>query len=177
MKDKKHTAATKQLISDGVKQAFKDRGLLKPVYKFSKSGVMIEAYESITNAALSVNGSPSNIKYTCEGKFKTAYGFRWSYDIGKCDMSSLKRKGHYHSDELKRKISKKLSGTVVVKNKQGNNFRVDIHDPRYESGELIPANTGIKHPVKQCEWCGKIVSTTNYVRWHSDNCKQRDKII
>jgi len=177
MKGKKHSEETKQRISENTKLACKNRGLLKPVYKFSKDGNLLNKYDSMSDGAIAVNGNASNIKYTCEGKFKTAYGFRWSYSPNKCEMKSLKRKEHYHTEEHKKDMSDKISGTIVVKDNRGYNFRISVNDPRYKSGELISAVVGTKKPTKQCEWCKKIISTTNYTRWHGKQCKHKKENI
>jgi group I intron endonuclease len=50
-----------------------------PVYCFDFGGNHIATFHSISEAAASVNGSPSNIKYTCEGRFKAAYDRLWAY--------------------------------------------------------------------------------------------------
>lgn len=55
--------------------------LMKKVYKFDMYGNFLEEFDSLTEAAKSVSASsPSNIKYTCDGKFSSAYGFLWSWD-------------------------------------------------------------------------------------------------
>ncbi len=92
-----------------------------------------------------------------------------------CDLLvSLDKNRFYHTDEQKQSMSEKMSGTVVVKNTTGDMFRVSIDDPRYKSGELIPAICGKKKPTKQCEWCSKVISTTNHTRWYGNNCKQKE---
>lgn len=54
--------------------------LKKPVYQFDLFGKFIRKFDSLTEAAKHVSAkSPSNIKYTCEGKFKNAHGYIWSY--------------------------------------------------------------------------------------------------
>lgn len=41
-------------------------------------------------------------------------------------------------------MTKKLKGTIIVKDIEGNRFRVSINDPRYISKELIPFNIGLE---------------------------------
>jgi hypothetical protein len=171
--NKEHTASTKRQISESVKRTFAEIGLLKPVFRFSKQGKLLQGYNSITDAAKDVGGVPSNIKYTCEGKFKTAYGFRWSYNQNRCDMRSLKRKSHYHTDEKKQAMSKQFKGTVPVRDNDGSVYRVDVNDPRYVSGQLKHAAVGSKKPTRTCEHCQKTISITNYKRWHGPTCKHR----
>jgi hypothetical protein len=45
-----------------------------------------------------------------------------------------------------KKMSEKLKGTVIVKDTNGNKFRVSVNDPRYLSGELVPFSLGEKRP-------------------------------
>lgn len=57
-----------------------DKMLKKPVYQFELNGKFIKRFSSLTEAAHSLGiKSPSNIKYTCDGKFKNAHGYVWSY--------------------------------------------------------------------------------------------------
>lgn len=51
----------------------------RPVLQYDLAGNFVAEYESITHAARAVRGIPSNIKYTIEGKFKTAYKHVWKY--------------------------------------------------------------------------------------------------
>lgn len=41
------------------------------------------------------------------------------------------------------KMREKLIGTVIVKDKNNNRFRVSVNDPRYISGELVQFNLGV----------------------------------
>ena len=66
--------------SENVKHAF-DNKLMKiskrAVLKYSKEGVFIEKYESVTLAAKDVNGKDSLIHRCCTGKRKTHRNFIW----------------------------------------------------------------------------------------------------
>lgn len=42
------------------------------------------------------------------------------------------------------KMRSKIKNTVVVKDREGNRFRVSVNDERYVSGELVPFNLGSK---------------------------------
>ena len=172
-KHHEHSDETKQKISASVKQSFKEKGLLKPVFRFSLCGEFEKEYDSITNAANDVGGVPSNIKYTCEGKFKTAYGYRWSYNKNKCDNRSLERKKHYHTEIRKKYLSTQWKGTVWAIDNKGNNIRVKKDDIRFSTGELVihkPDTTKLKVKHK-CPHCGKQMNIGNLQRWHGDNCK------
>lgn len=57
-----------------------DKMLKKSVYQFDLLGNLIQKFNSLTDAANAVGTkNPSNIKYTCEGKFNNAHGYIWSY--------------------------------------------------------------------------------------------------
>ena len=54
---------------------------IKKVYQYSLNGEFLQEFETITDAAKTVgNKKPTQICAVCNGKQKTAYGFRWSYD-------------------------------------------------------------------------------------------------
>ena len=44
------------------------------------NGNFIMRHNSLSDAAKYVNGNPSNIKYTIEGRFKKAYNCLWKYE-------------------------------------------------------------------------------------------------
>lgn len=76
-----------------------------PIWQYKLDGTLLQKYEALTDAAIAVNGSASNIKYACDkisrsGKPKTAYGFLWSAK-GECldtiehhDVPTLKKSVH-----------------------------------------------------------------------------------
>lgn len=70
---KQHSKETREHLSRNVNRKY------VTVHKFSLNGDYIESYDSLTAAARSINGSPSNIKYMCEGRFKHIGGYVWSY--------------------------------------------------------------------------------------------------
>jgi len=51
----------------------------KPIEQWDVYGNYIRTFDSITEAAKSVNGIPSNIKYTADGKYKKAYNYTWKW--------------------------------------------------------------------------------------------------
>lgn len=77
---KKHTDESKELMSIAIKHGFRENGIVSMVHQFTLEGKYIKTFESLTEAAESVNGNVSNIKYTADGKFQYAYGYRWSYN-------------------------------------------------------------------------------------------------
>ena len=52
----------------------------KGVVQMTMSGDCVATYNSIKNAATSVNGKSSNIGNVCHGRMKSAYGFRWRFE-------------------------------------------------------------------------------------------------
>lgn len=79
MKGKTHTVEKKkQIAATTKKKATELKGI--PVFQFNIiTKELVQHFACISDAAKSVGGSVSNIKYTCDGKFKFAYGFLWSY--------------------------------------------------------------------------------------------------
>ena len=75
---KHHTKHAWDKTRDGWKK-WADKNSKKSVLQYDLNMNLICEHESITAAAKSVNGSPSNIKYTIEGTFSKAYGYKWSY--------------------------------------------------------------------------------------------------
>lgn len=49
------------------------------VFQYDIEGNFLREFQSFADAAQFVKTSPSNIKYTCEGKFTHCKGYRWSY--------------------------------------------------------------------------------------------------
>ena len=77
MKGKHHTAEHRaKLAAARDRKNYKNK---RPVYCFSLTGELMDKYPSLSEAAQIVNGNPSNIKYTAEGKYTSAYGKLWSY--------------------------------------------------------------------------------------------------
>lgn len=63
----------------------------------------------------------------------------------------IKGKKYFGASDEKAKIGiekmkTKLKNTIVVKDKEGNKFRVSVNDDRYISGELVPFWLGEKRP-------------------------------
>jgi len=80
MLGKKHTSDSNKRRFEGWHK-WADKMLKKPVYQFDLSGNKIARYDSLCDAASSIGvKSPSNIKYTCDGKFMNAHGYIWSYN-------------------------------------------------------------------------------------------------
>lgn len=52
---------------------------LKKINQYDLEGNFIQQYDSLTDAALAVNGSKGNISLVARGRYKTAYGYKWEY--------------------------------------------------------------------------------------------------
>ena len=63
--------------------------------------------------------------------------------------------GKTHSDETKLKM----------KFKKQENPPIGENNPMY----------GKKQPTDTCQYCGKKASKTNIIRWHGENCKEKNK--
>jgi group I intron endonuclease len=50
------------------------------VFQYDIEGNFLREFQSISDASKFVGTTPSNIKYTCEGKFKHCKGYKWSYE-------------------------------------------------------------------------------------------------
>jgi len=50
------------------------------VFQYDIEGNFLREFQSISDASKFVGTNPSNIKYTCEGKFNHCKGYRWSYE-------------------------------------------------------------------------------------------------
>jgi hypothetical protein len=55
------------------------KGIIRKVNQYNMNGTFVKQFNSITEAAKSVNGSAGNITITCQGKNHYAYGFKWRY--------------------------------------------------------------------------------------------------
>ena len=55
------------------------KNISKPVVQYDKQGNYIMQYQSITEAALAVNGWNENICQCCKGKKKSSSGYFWKY--------------------------------------------------------------------------------------------------
>lgn len=53
----------------------------RPVEQRDKNNNYIQTFESLGAAAKAVNGSSANIFAACNGRQKTAYGFKWNYSL------------------------------------------------------------------------------------------------
>lgn len=62
------------------------------------------------------------------------------------------------------KMKEKIANTVIVRDVQGNRFRVSIFDERYISGELVPFNLGVdskNNSMKRKEVVDKVIDARN----------------
>lgn len=55
------------------------KGARRKVNKYTMEGEFVCQFDSVTDAAKSVNGSSGNIVITCQGKNHYAYGHKWKY--------------------------------------------------------------------------------------------------
>lgn len=67
------------------------------------------------------------------------------------DAVSKSNTGRKKTEEQKRAIGERTRGTVIVKDSEGNKFRISKNDPRYISGEVVFYRTGTSHSKKTIE--------------------------
>lgn len=53
---------------------------LRKINQYDLEGNFIQSFNSLTEAAKSVNGNKGNISQVANGKYQTAYGYKWKYD-------------------------------------------------------------------------------------------------
>lgn len=53
--------------------------VLRPVLKYTKNGLFIKEFPSISDAAREVNGNVTSITRNCKGRRPSAYGYVWKY--------------------------------------------------------------------------------------------------
>lgn len=169
MLGKSHSLETKVQQSISIRQAFIDKKLTKPVYQFTLKGELITRFDSLQDAAKSVNGNSSNIKYTAEGKFRFAYNHRWSY----CDTISIEiplkkisvRNDMWITDGIESKVIQKnieippdwWNGKTCSK----NNKAIYV----YKDGVLIGEHQSIKDcSAQSVEKYGVLLYGTNIVK-------------
>lgn len=79
---------------------------------------------------------------TLNGRSSKLYELSRKYVV---EQSSKLNFGRVHSQEFRKIVSERTLGSVTVKNKEGDTFRVSVNDPRYLSGELVYYRTGYTH--------------------------------
>lgn len=53
----------------------------KPVFQYGMDGKFIAAYRSVSEAAKVLGTNTTQIFNCCNGKYKTAYGYQWKYEL------------------------------------------------------------------------------------------------
>ena len=72
-----HTTESKRKMSDSKKGD--KNSCSKKVYQYNLDGIFIDSFDSCREAALKLKKDHSAIGRCARGKYKTAYGFKWSY--------------------------------------------------------------------------------------------------
>lgn len=101
----------------------------KMVYQYSMGGELLAEYCSCAEAARQNNFSQGNISDACRGKYKTLYGFQWSYE--KHDNIKL-------VEPLEKRRWKHRSKTVLQYSLDGNFIK------EYKSAKDAAIQTGIE---------------------------------
>lgn len=76
---KRHSLIMKEISNrPDVKNKIRD-SLIKKVYQYSIDGELVNVWDSVIDASISLNMSKSGIANNCRGLSKTSNGFIWSY--------------------------------------------------------------------------------------------------
>lgn len=67
----------------------------KKIIQYSTDGEILNAFESILDAAESIGGSFRVISANCNRKKRTAYGYVWRFDGDSFDLPQIKKGGHH----------------------------------------------------------------------------------
>lgn len=109
--------------------------------------LLYEIYQtdSMKAAYLLMNGIDINVAQLSEIKEKIS---KAKIGIPRPDMKGKKYFGASTEKIIagNKKMSDKLKGTVIVKDKNGNKFRTNIDNPKYISGEYVNFTKGEKRP-------------------------------
>lgn len=54
--------------------------LRKPINQYSKYGDLIATFDSLKSASMATGIQESSISYCCRGRYKSAGGFKWSFN-------------------------------------------------------------------------------------------------
>lgn len=66
--------------NDGPKPGFKNPNSAKKVKMITLDNILLNTFESVTEAAKSINKNRHVIGAVCRGERPTAYGFKWQYN-------------------------------------------------------------------------------------------------
>lgn len=120
---------------------------IKEELRLQKKHSVIKNEYYINEGYAQINGSHGrNVK----DELNPNYGNKWT-DKQKQDLSDKKKgikawnkgKTNIYSENTKTKMSKAAEGKIIVKDKLGNNFKVDKTNSRYLSGELVGITKGL----------------------------------
>lgn len=68
-------------INYGTRNERVGKALSKPVFQYTKDGTLVKSYPSGMDAMRRTGYSNANIAFCCNGRYKQAYGYLWSYDL------------------------------------------------------------------------------------------------
>jgi hypothetical protein len=146
------------------------------------SMIKIERARYLSETTRGSDNSFFGKKHTEETKKKMSDARRrWSYTeehINKFKGRIGPMTGKNHSDETKKKLSAvgKLRQPSQVTKEKTSATMLSLHLTRSaETKEKMSlAKTGIQHPRKTCQYCGKNVTVAMFARWHGENCRVKD---
>ena len=82
-------------------------GIKKTIYQYDMdSGILLNTFDDLTTAAVSVGSKPKSISNTCLGYNKSCMGFYWSYSSDFATSSKI-------DERIKAVVQKSLEGEII----------------------------------------------------------------
>jgi hypothetical protein len=75
---------------------------LKPIFQFTRTGILVNSYTSIIEAAKAMNTSPEFLGQCANRKVGSAKGYIWSFDKAKCFVKRLIIQSSISGEEIGR---------------------------------------------------------------------------
>lgn len=115
-------------------------------------------------------GKKKRSKETCE----RLSGFRKGLKKSESHRAALSaaKTGSKATDETKQRMSERKTGVPRPDSWHIKMAEYRASNPNPMQGK-VSSMRGKQFPTITCEHCGKEASKGNYLRWHSDNCKQK----
>lgn len=112
-----------------------------PVIQRYVDGKFVSRHESVTKAALSVNGAESAISAVCKGKRRLAYGYRWEYEGEGKDC----KHEFVYDEQIGEAVCRKCGYVVTKEDKQA---------ALEYSMAMLEAEEADSKDLKPCPFCG-----------------------
>lgn len=191
MSGKSHTAEKKTQIRNTCKRVITEL-LGVAVYAYNLDGSFYKDYKTLTDCATDLKTSPSNVKYTAEGKFGHCKGkqIRYEFTVSIDPYVKIsKLKGKQRSKEHQKNLTKALiesrlicihcgleskSSAITRYHNENCKFK-NIPNPKINKIKKTNSKTkGIPKPKVVCPHCNKEGAGPIMKRFHFNNCKEKN---